>query len=121
MYIIHKCMNTGVLCFSESHATPLHFSKRPTLKLVPVFTNQRKSEEDFHFHWKRQKAKIAFSINFYMKAPLHTPPRAARVPGPAPSPRPTVSISAFSHHTRGLCLSASLCVCLFKTFTLCIH
>lgn len=74
MYIIHKCMNTGVLCFSESHATPLHFSKRPTLKLVPVFTNQRKSEEDFHFHWKRQKAKIAFSINFYMKAPLHTPP-----------------------------------------------
>ena len=30
----------------ELHA-PLHFYKRPTL--VPVFTNRKKSKEDFHF------------------------------------------------------------------------
>lgn len=44
--------------------TTLHCftSERPTL--VPVFTNGKKLEEDFHFYKKRQKAKTPFSFCF---------------------------------------------------------
>ena len=48
----------------ESLLYLLHFYGR--LTLVPGFTNQKKSEDDFHFYEKRQKAKIAFSICFAM-------------------------------------------------------
>ena len=41
---------------------PLHLCERP--KWVPVFANQKKSKEDFHFHGKRQNVKTAFSVCF---------------------------------------------------------
>lgn len=37
---------------SKVHLMPFHFFKRPTL-VLPVFTNQQKSEENFCFHGKK--------------------------------------------------------------------
>lgn len=31
---------------------------------MPVFANEKKSEEDFHFYKKKKKAKIVFTICF---------------------------------------------------------
>ena len=44
--------------FSKVCFTPFGFHERSTL--VPVFTNWKKSEKNFHFYLKRWKAKIAF-------------------------------------------------------------
>lgn len=38
-------------CFSEVCFTPFCFWESPTL--VPIFTNRKKSEEDFHFYKKK--------------------------------------------------------------------
>ena len=46
---------TGSPCFLKVHFIPLPFYKRPTL--VPVFTNWKKSKEDFCFYKKRWKWK----------------------------------------------------------------
>ena len=43
---------------------PHPFYERPTL--VTVFAKGKKSEEDFCFYEKRQKAKIAFGVCFAM-------------------------------------------------------
>lgn len=39
--------HTGIPCFLEVRVTPLGFYEGPTL--TPVFTNQKKPEEDFFF------------------------------------------------------------------------
>lgn len=64
-------------------ALPLHFYERPTL--VPVFTNQKRSEEDFCFYEIRQKVKIAFIV--FCSEPLQKQhaPQAGRRAGQAPS------------------------------------
>lgn len=41
-------------------AFPVCFYGKPTL--VSVFTNQKKSKEDFHFYRKRRVAKTVFSV-----------------------------------------------------------
>lgn len=49
---------TGIPCFPKVRVTSLCFYERP----VPVFSNGKKSEEDFHFYEKKGKAKIAFRV-----------------------------------------------------------
>lgn len=82
------------------------------LTLVPVFTNQKKSKEDFHFYRKRQVTKTVFSV-WQGAITEAAAPTAAEGPSKLPSPGPTLSISA--------CLGASVpyldgfCASLSKT------
>ena len=51
--------------FLKVHFTPLSFYESPTLG--PIFINQKKSKEDFHFYQKkkkRQKVKIVLNVCF---------------------------------------------------------
>ena len=92
---------------------PLVFYKRPTL--VSVFTNWKKSKEDFHFYEKRQEGKIALSICFCSELLYrqHTP-NAARVALPSSFLGATLSIPASSCHSFELYMWASvLCLNLF--------
>lgn len=51
--ILYLKSYTGILCFLKVLIRPLSFSERPTL--VPVFTNRKKSQEDFQFYKKDEK------------------------------------------------------------------
>ena len=55
-------LNTGIPAFRKFALHHLAFRKRPTL--VPDFSNQKKSEEDFCFCEKRWKVKTVFSVCF---------------------------------------------------------
>lgn len=46
----------GIPCFLKVYVGPLYFYERPPL--VPVFINQKKCEEDFHFYENRHKAEL---------------------------------------------------------------
>lgn len=48
-YFMHY-QHTGIPCFPKVDVLPFHFYERPML--VPVFVNQKKSEEDFCFYKK---------------------------------------------------------------------
>lgn len=52
--------NIGIPCFLKVRIMQPHFYEKPTL--VPVFTNRKKTEEDFRSYEKRLRVKIAFSI-----------------------------------------------------------
>lgn len=67
----------AILRFSNVRFTPL---------LVPFFANWNKSEEDFCFHKKDEKQKIAFSVCFAgaVLEAVGTP--AAKVAPPSPFP-----------------------------------
>lgn len=90
--------------------------KRPTTS-VSVFTNQEKSEEDFHFYGKRQNVQVRVQPRFCCEHPRRRgAPRVARpeLPRQAPSPGTALSTSASSCQSFARCLCASgLCLGLF--------
>lgn len=57
---------TSILHFLKVPFTPLRFLER--LTLVPVFANQKKSEENFHFYEKKANVKIAISVHLNLEA-----------------------------------------------------
>lgn len=60
--VIYALSDTGIPCFLKILFILLHFKESPTL--VPIFSTQKNSKEDFCFYEKKQKAKIAFSVCF---------------------------------------------------------
>lgn len=83
--------------------TPLHFYKRTTL--VPVFTNQKKSDGDFHFY-RKKKAKITFSMcsarsryrgSTHPGSQWH---RQAPFPGTNPAPQHPAATALNCEHLR---------------------
>lgn len=80
----------------------LSFYERPTL--VPVFSNGKKSKEDFHFYKKRLKVRTAscFCLAAAAGQGVHTPSRERALQ--APSLGTPLSISASSRHGCELCL-----------------
>lgn len=68
------------------HFRPLCFYETSTL--VPVYTNQNKSKEDFHSYKKKSEDKIALSICFAASAYQgSTLPGQREGPHPAPFPQ----------------------------------
>lgn len=93
---------------------PFRYYWRP--RLVPVFTNRKEYEEDFHFYERNQRATVPFSICFTASEPLErgsTYPEQRWWPCQAPSPRTALSISASS--TRAL---NSVSICALSPFIL---
>ena len=62
-----KDNSIGIFSFLKAHFTSFQFYEIPTL--VPVFTNQKKSEEDFYIYEKKKgkKTKLAFSVCFAVR------------------------------------------------------
>ena len=81
-------------CFQKVLFMPLCSYERPTL--VPVFTNQNKSEDDFCFCQKRQKVK--YSAPFLQQALTE----AAVTPGSKSGTTSCHSRKLHHHTTRGL-------------------
>ena len=50
-----KDNSIGIFSFLKAHFTSFQFYEIPTL--VPVFTNQKKSEEDFYIYEKKKVKK----------------------------------------------------------------
>ena len=92
----------------QKFAFPHLIYKRPTL--VPVFTNCKTSEEDFHLSKKGRKAKTAFRICFAARATVEAvlAARAARAAPPHRLPGITLSISASSLQCFEWCLGTSV-------------
>lgn len=102
-----RIMITSIPCFSQVDVMPLPFYERPSL--VPVSTNQKKSEENFHFH---KKAKSKNSVQgLFCSEPLqrHHRPQEMRVVSPDSFPKNYIlSVSTSSCHSFELCLWASV-------------
>lgn len=99
--------DTFSLSYLKVHFASLHFYEWSLL--VPVFPNQKKSEEDFHSYEKRQKANIVFSICFAASHDRGSMlPQQWELPCQAPSPATRLSISASSHCSFELYLWASV-------------
>lgn len=116
-YFIHLFRELDIVykypLLSKSSLTSLHFYGRPIL--VSVFNDLKKSEQDFHFHKKRSKAKATSALDLQ-----GAPVKAARAPSSHrgtthSSPGATLSCSASSCRGLALCLGACvLCLC-------CVH
>lgn len=107
IFFLRDCpaWNIGILCFSKVHVMPLLFYGRPTL--VPVFTNQKSSKEDFRFYRNKQKpaktnkAKPAFSISFARSRDRGSMDPEQRARGALPSSFP-------GNYTQRLSISAAV-------------
>ena len=82
------------------------FYERPML--IPDFSKQKKSEENFRFYKKMLKMKIVSSICLAARVTeaAHAPGRQQRHPSFFPGS--TLSISAFSRYSFDLCLGAAV-------------
>ena len=63
----HYPTRTGIPHFLKVQVMPLHFYKRPTL--VPVFVNQKKSQDDFSLLRKKGKKRKWHCVCFAAKHP----------------------------------------------------
>ena len=59
----------GIPCFWKVCLRPLHLYKRHVFLYGFLFSLTKKSEEDFWFHLKRQKAETVFRACFYSERP----------------------------------------------------
>ena len=82
----------GIPLFSKVCFTPLLFREKPTL--TPVCSNVKKFEEDFHFHEKAGKLKIAFSLYFVARGYKGSTPQEQNWYRQAPPQRTALSFSA---------------------------
>ena len=93
LVMLAKTKNIGMLKFLKIWVIPLHFYERPTL--VPVSTNQKKSEEDVWFYEKKAKSKNSIQhllcIEPFLEA---TRPRVERVAPPSSFPGTILSLPA---------------------------
>lgn len=67
-----------IQCPAFQNFTLFHFAFTKKLTSVPVFTNQKKFEEDFHIYEKRQKvSSICFVVSLNSVGAVRVaPPRA---------------------------------------------
>lgn len=94
-------MSTDPLFENSSYATLL--LRKTYIIVVSVFTNQKKSGEDFLFYQIRWKAKVASSVCFAESRTFIKAAQGARRP-PAPSPGTALSNSASSPQSfEGVC------------------
>lgn len=113
-YFIHLFRELDVVykypLLSKSSLTSLHFYGRPIL--VSVFDDLKKSEQDFHFHKKRSKAKAASALGL-QGAPVKAACSPSSHRGTThSSPGAALSCSALRCWDLNLCLGACvLCLC----------
>ena len=72
----------------------LQFYERPTL--VPGFTNQKESEEGFHFYEKETKTRNSVQVCFAVAVTEAVPSCGAAVAAPRSLPAVTLRTSASS-------------------------
>ena len=92
--LLHWYTSTGLSLFLKVPFMSLQFYERPTL--VPVFTNQKESEEGFHFYEKETKTRNSVQVCFAVAVTEAVPSCGAAVAAPRSLPAVTLRTSASS-------------------------